>query len=227
MAAMAHREIDTRRPKRVQGWRDFVQEVGIIFIGVVIALAAGEIVDAWNWHREVEIVKDSLDDELSDVIFSAQERIKIADCQRQTLDRLEQLAEESHGTLVIRNSPLTRNRLWGSAAWEAAVASGTIAHMRHDERNIYANLFSFTRLFRDLNLRQEELWSRINAYRHPRVLTDESRARFVETVSELRALTGTMNLAAKQFVEQAEPLHIQLDPKDAATLREPLVCPMP
>ena len=25
-------------------------------------------------------------------------------------------------------------RLWGSAAWDAAVASGAIAHMRHDKK---------------------------------------------------------------------------------------------
>jgi hypothetical protein len=34
-------------------------------------------------------------------------------------------------------------------------------------------------------------------------------------------------MAAKQFVERAKPLEIQLDPKDAATLRQPLACPMP
>jgi hypothetical protein len=206
---------------------DFLKEIVIIVIGVAIALAAGQFADDWNWRQEVGIVTDSLDDELSDSIFAARERIKIADCQRQTLDRLDQLADDARGTLALRHAPVTRNRVWGSAAWEAAVASGAIAHMDHDERNRYANLFSFVRLFRDLNLRQEELWARINAYRRPRPLTDESRARFAETVSELRALTGTMNRAAMQFVEAAAPLKIVLDDEAAAELRAPLQCAMP
>jgi len=226
MVAMVH-HVDVPEGKSMRSWRDFFKEVGIIVLGVLIALAAEQTVDAWNWKHEVGIVEDSLNDELSDGLFSAQERVKIADCQRRTLDALDDLADKSHGTLVIRNAPVTRNRVWGSAAWDAAVASGTIAHMPHDTRNLYANLFSFVHLFRDLNIRQEQLWASIEAYRRPRPFTETSRDRFVETVAQLRALTGTMNLAAQQFVDQAKPLHIELTPEDAATLREPLQCPMP
>ena len=223
---MAHR-VDTHDPKPIHGWRDFLKEVGTIVLGVVIALSAGEIVDNWNWHKEVRIVEDSLDDELADSLFAAQERIEITDCQHRTLDALDELADRSKGTLVIRNTPVSRNRVWGSAAWDAAVASGAIAHMPHDTRNSYSVLFSFVRLFRELNIRQQELWASINAYRRPRPLTDSSRERFVETIAQLRSLTGTMNMAAQQFVQAAKPLNIELDPRDAATLRQPLTCPMP
>jgi hypothetical protein len=224
---MAHHVEAPERSKPIESWRDFLKEVGTIVLGVAIALAAGEFVDAWNWRNEVSIVEDSLDDELADSLFAAQERIKITECQHRTLDALDDLADRSQGTLVVRNAPVSRNRVWGSAAWDAAVASGAIAHMPHDTRNTYSVLFSFVRLFRDLNIRQQELWATINAYRRPRPFTDTSRERFVETVAQLRSLTGTMNMAAKQFVERAKPLEIQLDRKDAATLRQPLACPMP
>jgi hypothetical protein len=213
--------------KPIHGWRDFLKEVGTIVLGVLIALGAEQAVDAWNWHKDVRIVEDSLNDELADSLFAAEERIKITDCQRRTLDALDDLADKSRGTLVIRNTPVSRNRVWGSSAWDAAVASGAIAHMPHDTRNTYAALFSFVHLFRDMNLRQQQLWASIGAYRRERPFSATSRDRFVETVAQLRALTGTMNLGAKQFVEQAKPLHIQLDPGSAATLREPLQCPMP
>ncbi|HEY6048900.1 MAG TPA: hypothetical protein VIV07_07640 [Sphingomicrobium sp.] len=221
------RHLDAPDAKTFNGWRDFLKEVGTIVLGVLIALTAGELVDDWHWKSEVGIVEDSLDDELSDSLFAAQERIKITDCQRKTLDALDDLADKSRGTLVIRNTPVSRNRVWGSAAWDAAVASGAIAHMPHDTRNAYSELFSFVRLFRELNLRQQELWASINAYRRPRPFTETSRDRFVETVAQLRSLTSTMNLGAQQFVAAAKPLHIQLAPGDAAELRQPLPCPMP
>ena len=219
--------MEIHRPKEIHNWREFAKEVGTIVIGVLIALAAEEALSEYNWRKEVAIVQDSLDDELSGTLFAAMERVKIADCQRRTLDRLDQLADESRGTLVIRHAPVTRNRVWGSAAWDAAVASGAIAHMDHDQRNAYANLFSFVRLFRELNLRQEELWATISAYRRPRPLTETSRERFIEAVAQLRALTGTMNHGAQQFVDAAKPLNIQLTPDGAAELRKPLQCPMP
>lgn len=226
MSGMAH-HVDAPDHKPVRNWSDFVKEVGTIVLGVLIALAADQAVDAYNWHQEVGIVEDSLNDELSDSLFAAQERIKITDCQHRTLDALDDLADRSHGTLVIRNAPVSRNRVWGTAAWDAAVASGTIAHMPHDTRNTYAELFSYVRIFQNMNLRQQELWASINAYRRERPFSDTSRDRFVETVAQLRALTGTMNLGAKQFVEAAKPLRIQLSAQSAAVLREPLVCPMP
>ena len=219
--------MEIHRPKAIDDWGDFFKEVGIIVLGVLIALAAEDALSDYHWRQEVKIVQDSLDDELSDSLFSALERVKITDCQRRTLARLDELADDSRGTLVIRNDPVTRNRVWGTAAWDAAVASGAIAHMDHDTRNTYAELFSFVRLFRDFNIRQEELWARIDAYRRPRALTPDSRDRFVETVSQLRALTHSMNLGAQQFVELAKPLHLQLSSQDAATLRQPLQCPMP
>lgn len=221
------RHVDAQTPGPIHGWGDFLKEVGTIVLGVVIALAAGEMVDDYNWRQEVGIVKDSLDDELSDALFAAEERVKIADCQRRTLDRLDQLADQSRGTLVIRSTPVARNRVWGSAAWDAAVASGAVAHMSHDERNAYARLFSFIRLFRDLNLRQQELWATIGAYRRERPLTETSRERFVEAVSQLRSLTGTMNQAAEQFAAAAKPLGITLSPEATAELRQPLQCPLP
>ena len=222
-----HVDPPDHKSDKIKSWSDFLKEVGTIVLGVVIALAADEIVDNWNWQKEVSIVEDSLDDELAGSLFAAQERIKIADCQRRTLDALDDLADRSHGTLMLRNKPVTRNRVWASAAWDAAVASGAIAHMPHDTRNTYSTLFSFVHLFQALNLRQQELWATVNAYRRERPFNDTSRDRFVETIAQLHSLTGTMNLAAQQFVQQAKPLNIQLDPNDAAMLREPLQCPTP
>src|SRR4051794_15734161 len=141
------RSVDSHRPRPFRNLRDFVEEVGTIVLGVLIALAAEQAMSDYNWRQEVAVVQDSLDDELSDTLFATMERVKIADCQKRTLDRLDQIADQSRGTLVIRNAPVRRTRLWGSAAWEAAVASGAVAQMRHDDRNTYANLFSYVQLF--------------------------------------------------------------------------------
>jgi hypothetical protein len=37
----------------MHGWRAFVGEVGIIVLGVLIALTFGQIVDAWQWRDKV------------------------------------------------------------------------------------------------------------------------------------------------------------------------------
>ena len=92
-------------------------------------------------------------------MFAAQERIAITECQHRTLDALDDLADKSKGTLVIRNTPVSRNREWGSAAWDAAVASGAIEHMPHDTRRTSYSTHCGLRspVIQNLNIRQQEL----------------------------------------------------------------------
>ena len=40
-------------PKPLHGWREFVGEVGIIVIGVLIALGAEQVVETLHWRDEV------------------------------------------------------------------------------------------------------------------------------------------------------------------------------
>jgi hypothetical protein len=217
--------VEVHKAKPIHNWREFITEVATIILGVLIALGAEELVEEQHWRHEVAIVEDSLDDELSDALFSAQERLKMVDCQQRALGRLAQLGRQGSSDPVIPDTPLSRARLWGSASWEAAVGSGAIAHMPHDRRNAYAELFSFVRSLRDWNSREVELWATINAYHAAPPTTADSRERFQLAVSQLKSLTTLIGLASRQLIDAARPLNIHLRPEDAASLRQPLQCP--
>ena len=51
-------------PKPLHGWREFAGEVGIIVLGVLIALAAEATVENWQWRHKVDVVRKSLMGEL-------------------------------------------------------------------------------------------------------------------------------------------------------------------
>lgn len=51
--ASAHRS-RWRRFSPSMGWRAFWSEIVIVVLGVVIALAANEAVQEWNWRNKVE-----------------------------------------------------------------------------------------------------------------------------------------------------------------------------
>ena len=46
--------MDIHRPKYVHGWRELLKEIGIIVIGVVIALGAEQVVESLHWMYQVE-----------------------------------------------------------------------------------------------------------------------------------------------------------------------------
>jgi len=51
-------------PKPLHGWREFVGEVGIIVLGVLIALGAEQVIENLHWRNEVNQTREALDAEL-------------------------------------------------------------------------------------------------------------------------------------------------------------------
>ena len=211
-------------PKAIDSWREFLIEILIIVIGVALALAAEEALTDYHTGKEVVAVQDSLNDELDDSLFAAMERLKLADCQQRILSHVDRVAHETGPDIAVGDIPATPVRLWGSAAWDAAVASGIVEEMSHDNRHAYALLFSFVRALRDWNTRERELWAVIRAYQRPRPATPDARHRLAEAVSQLRSLDGLITLASRQFIETSKPLGLHLAAADRAELREPVRC---
>lgn len=52
-------------PKPLHGWREFAGEVGIIVIGVLIALGAEQLVEDWRWHERLAAAQKTIDFELN------------------------------------------------------------------------------------------------------------------------------------------------------------------
>lgn len=210
-------------PRAIDSWREFLVEILIIVIGVALALAAEEAMSDYHSGKEVAVVQESLNDELADSLFASLERIKYADCQAQVVERLDSLAHGPGGE-PVGDLPAAPVRLWGSAAWDAAVASGIVEEMEHDERHAYAVLFSIVRTMKDWNTRERELWAIVRSYARTPPASPEARHRLAEAVSQLRSLTSVMALASRQFVDTAKPLKLELSPADSAELREPVRC---
>src|SRR3954447_5339169 len=76
-------------PKPLHGWRAFVGEVGIIVVGVLIALAAEQLVDEWQWREKVGHAEAAMRLELSeDDGPEAYDRALIGPCLDQQIMRI-------------------------------------------------------------------------------------------------------------------------------------------
>ena len=134
-------------PKPLHGWREFAGEVGIIVVGVLIALGAEQIVERWRWDQEVNEAQDDLRTELEGNLFNAQERVRLEPCIDRRLDQINEMIDhppaEPWKMLPCRNvAPI---RVWSTSGWESAVADGAVAHMSRERRSQYANVYSFVR----------------------------------------------------------------------------------
>jgi hypothetical protein len=119
-------------PKPLHGWREFAGEVGIIVIGVLIALSAEQLVERWHSDRQAEQARAALRAEIGDDdLPQAYVRLAIAPCLDGQLKRL-QSAVDNHMPrehfAVLARAYLPPARTWDNQAWDAVVATGDLSH---------------------------------------------------------------------------------------------------
>lgn len=185
-------------PKPLHGWRAFAGEVAIIVLGVLIALGAEQIVERVSWGVRVSDARADLSSELEETLTSAQERLIYKDCVTGQLSRVDALIENppAQPWTVEINGPI---RLWSTAAWDSAIASGAVAHMGSRQRADYAEIYGVVRTLRDVNLEEFKVKAELSMLDRGGALSEASRDRLHADVARLRAYNMLM-------IEGAAPL---------------------
>jgi len=122
-------------PKPLHGWRELVGEVGIIVVGVLIALLAEQAVDAWRWQDKINRAENAMRIELADDNGpQAYGRLLIGNCLDQRIKRMR----DGAGTVPPDQLRLWAKsysppfRTWDSEAWKVVIASDIGSHMGPD-----------------------------------------------------------------------------------------------
>jgi hypothetical protein len=128
-------------PKPLHGWRAFVGEVGIIVIGVLIALSAEQVVEALHWQSEVGQLREAMRVELSADRARTEENLAQNPCMLARLDAIEQWASTAPEGSRIASSE--RPYLWNdhSSTWDIAKTSPAATHLGLAERLQYAGAY--------------------------------------------------------------------------------------
>ena len=82
-------------PKPLHGWREFVGEIAIIVIGVLIALGAEYLIEQWHWHEQADIADAAFRNELLEVGGVAYERLIIQPCLQGRIGELSNHLSET------------------------------------------------------------------------------------------------------------------------------------
>lgn len=129
-------------PKPLHGWREFVGEVGIIVIGVLIALVAEQVVEDWNWQQKVSAERNSLMVELGNDRARWEFDMQQSRCGVQQLDGLIAWARNGAAGKEPPHGAISSNFfLMHSASWTLASGNQTLEHFPLDEQLAFANLY--------------------------------------------------------------------------------------
>jgi hypothetical protein len=209
-----------RLPKPLHGWRAFAGEVGIIVLGVLIALAAQQVVQSINDQADVRQLRSAFRAELADD-RARWEDMRAADhCTLQRLDALERWAATAPADARLATG--FRLMLWNmhSSAWDIAKTSPATAHMPLAEQLAFADLYAAIDNWREY-LAQEssnsvDLSALLASADQP-----ESRRQIMLHVARERVFVRRRTQNYPYFFTRFDALKIGSDPSHLTIARDP------
>ena len=215
-------------PKPLHGWREFAGEIGVIVVGVLIALSADQIVERMSWRKHVAEAKEDLRSELQIDLFNAQQRVVMAQCIERRLDQMEEIIDHPPESpfKLLPGGGVAPFRIWSASGWDSAIAAGTVTHMRARERAEYAGVYSFVRRLQDLVLDEFAVATEFRMLEHGGPLSEATQDRLRADVARMRGYNLALTLGGAQISKQIRELGVELAPEDQRTLGS-MRCPMP
>lgn len=182
-------------PKPVHGWRALLGEIGVIVIGVLIALAAEQTVEWLHWRSELRETRQALNQELARAVGSFQYRMGLKDCADRRLDELSAWLDASRpGDAIALARPIGEPQGWSilTGAWDTAKSGQAAWRMPLEERLRYAHLYGALARFVEIQVQDSQVWRDLAAFNGGEPLDHADRMK-------LRGLVMTGKLYEKTF----------------------------
>jgi hypothetical protein len=183
-------------PKPVHDWREFLREIGIVVIGVLLALGAEQVAEIFHWRHEVEVEREALRSEVRYNLATAVFRRSQQPC----IDaRLNQIAEvfrrHARGEPLGLKGTVARPPFWDATmgSWDIAVAGQALGHMPQKEKLAFSDAFQTYKHFDALRNEEDADWRRLALLDHPDLLDANDWSRLHETWGELLGMSNRIN----------------------------------
>lgn len=196
------------RPDRGTRERGFFAEIAVIVIGVLIALAAGQLLEEWNWGRKVDAGKQQLLQEARTNIKFAAEQVAVKPCLNAQLDTLRDRVLSSEASLepapvyedtsrFVFRAP---SRPYPDNRWQALIDDGTSVHMEGRQREALSGIYSAVDVLNHLGQATDLTEGRLMVLSHPLPLDAGTRVMLVASLDEQQARSNLQSLAATQMI---------------------------
>ncbi len=210
-------------PKPVNGWRHFAGEVGVIVLGVLIALGAQQVVDSIRWKDEVRRTEVALTNEIAASILHAAERNMVDRCLRERIGHLiaKVAASDDHwagdpmplrqaaiGVSIVPTAYRTPGREWTDNVWEAAKNSGVFMHMPRERAAGFSKIYATIIGERKANEQEQQIFPQLLYLSYDTTLDDETRSQALGTLGRLDWLNGTIVFDTQNLFERTRAMRL-------------------
>ena len=149
-------------PKPLHGWRAFIGEVGIIVLGVLIALGFGQLADSVHENIIAEQARDAVRAEVRENLWWLDVRSRREPCiQRRLADLRDILAHARRGdpVPVVQHLGVLPHAKITTLRWDANAQAGRASLFSGDEQRSLGNMYYSTAQIWDAQQQETIIWS--------------------------------------------------------------------
>lgn len=152
-------------PKPLHGWRSFVGEVGIIVIGVLIALAFEQAVQAARDRRAAAEARANVREEIATDLAFLRSRAETDNCISRRLDQVAALIKASQRGGYRAPAWVGRPRTWPmiESKWHAATNAGRVTLLSSTEQAQYGEIYHSLELTQQIELAEQTSWAHLRS----------------------------------------------------------------
>ena len=196
-------------PKPLHGWREFAGEVGIIVLGVLIALGAQQLAENVQQRSEASDARDAVRGELEVNMARLASRAGQKHCVEVRMEEIQALLDKAAKNPSIATPGwVGRPQYWSmqTVRWEAISQGGRAALMPADELADYGALYSWMSNINGVMTTEQADWARLRTLEHMSSLSPQMIFDLNATLQDARY----SNWRIKRWMMQMEPTEAKL-----------------
>lgn len=214
-------------PKPLHGWRQFAGEVGIIVLGVLIALAAEQLVASLHERSEARQAERAIRGELEVNMARLRSRHSVRTCVQRRIDELQALIDSAgkSGGSIATPKWVGRPQFWTMqlSRWEATSQAGRAALIPADDLNLYGSMYSFMERINAEGAVEQDAWAKLRGLEHLQRLTPETAFEVQSTLQQARYINWRMEVWFAQLQAIFDRLHLNVVRNDVPASRSACV----
>ena len=157
--------MDIHKPKPIHSFREFLSELGVVVLGIVIALSGEQLIEHLHDRHKAAEARKSIRDEIAMNVTVLESRSASQGCIDRRIDDIARLLEAADGPNYVNPSWLGRPQIWEMlhARWQVVSQSGRAPLLAPEEQARYGFVYAiFTDVAADED-REQIAWARLRA----------------------------------------------------------------
>ncbi len=196
--------MDIHKPKPFHSVKEFLSEISVVVIGIVIALGGEQLVEMFHWHEIVESERTVLHADIQDQVQIIVARSVQRDCVERRLAELDTVLARHKGRQPLGLAgPVGRpqNSTSDDSLWRVAITSQAVSRMSAEERGDLSGSYSNFMNFFNLQREADAAWMDVAVLDRADLLEEGDWVLLRKAVAKLHLMEDRIELVAPYVIE--------------------------